>query len=117
MSIATVVFLARRLRRAEQRWDFAMAREGYRDDPEDGPPFSEQEWTLYGWADNWRLLVHRLENELDSIPEFRHHQAKEAVFVCPSEPTIYVSELSVSALAASTANLRASQPENKRNRR
>ena len=117
MSIATVVFLARRLRRAEQRWDFAMARDGYRDDPEEGPPFSEHDWALYGWADNWRLLVHKIENELDAIPEFRRHQAQESVFVCASEPTVYVSQLSASALAASTANLRASPQENKRNRR
>jgi hypothetical protein len=49
-----------------------MARPGYRDDPEvepDEPPFTEQDWVLWRWAHQWRLAVHRFENELDRLPQ------------------------------------------------
>lgn len=93
-----------------------MLRKGYRDDPNEFPPFSEKDWRLYFWADTWRLCVHRIENELESIPDLRRVIAENSVFVSSCEPTFYVSELSVSALASATANLRLSRQDNKRGR-
>lgn len=69
MSTATIQYLSKRLLKADRRWDAAMNREGYRDDPdeadEEGNPFTEIEWGLYGWADSWRLMVHRIENAIE----------------------------------------------------
>ena len=56
-----------------------MARPGYRDDPEvepDEPAFTEQDWVLWRWADQWRLAVHRFENELDRLPEAARARAE-----------------------------------------
>lgn len=108
-----IALLQSRLKKANNRWDLAMVRKGYRDDPNEPPAFSEKDWRLYFWADTWRLCVHKIENELESIPDLRRVIAENSVFVSSSEQTFYVSEMSVSALASSTANLRLTRQENK----
>ena len=69
MTCATVQFLQNRIQKADSKWFAAMLREGYRDDPneadEKGKPFTDFDWTLYKWADNWRLTTHKYENELE----------------------------------------------------
>lgn len=76
MSTVTVSFLSRRLLRADQRWSQAMSHPEYRDDPDEadaaGEPFTEADWTRYGFADAWRCLVHLIEGELWALPEVRH---------------------------------------------
>ena len=85
MSTATVQYLVARLAKADKRWDTAMAREGYRDDPdeadEEGLPFTEADWRLYGWADSWRLMVHRIENAIEATPEAASIRADHHSFV------------------------------------
>lgn len=105
--------LQNRLKRANERWDKAIIRPGYRDDPNEPPAFTKQERLLYFWADNWRLLVHKIENELEAIPDLRRVIAENSVFVNSSDAVFYVSEMTVSALALSTANLRLSRQKNK----
>lgn len=93
MSLATVAFLAARIRVAEVKWDKAMRRPGYRDDPEDPEdpaPFTEQEQIMWGWADSWRRVVHVLEDELDSLPEASYERAQRYGLV-QQEP-VYVEQ-------------------------
>lgn len=104
MSLATVAFLVTRLRFAESRWDDAMRRPGYRDDPDESPPFTEEDWGLYGWADSWRLLVHKVENELDALPESASARARQFAFSA-QEPTFVEPIASPETLASHTRNL------------
>jgi hypothetical protein len=88
MSLTTVAFVARRIRTAETRWTEAMARPGYKDDPEEEGPFSETDWALWSWADAWRLIVHRYEALLDALPEAAAVRA-ERYSIAAQNPTIY----------------------------
>lgn len=90
--INTAMLIAR-LKRANARWDAAMARPGYRDDPDEardeGNPFTEDDWRLYWWADTWRLEVHQLENQLDATPEAATFRAIHGSFSVVDDP-VYV---------------------------
>lgn len=114
MSIATVQFLVGRLERADRKWDLAMARDGYRDDPDEadelGEPFTEEEWSLYGWADSWRLMVHRIENALDATPEAASLRANQYSLTA-SEPTYAESEQSLEQLSKGTMSTKAPKPK------
>jgi hypothetical protein len=98
-----------RLTKADDRWMSAMTRKGYRDDPDEadaeGKPFTERDWGLYGWADAWRLAVHRIENELDKQPEMRRLAAEASAFAS-YEPTFAEAEMTVELLASQTRSLR-----------
>lgn len=113
MSAVTVAFLIGRLKLAEVRWDRAMRRPGYRDDPEDeqdiaqNGPWLEEHHTKWFWAHNWRLMVHEIENELDLLPEAAHIRA-EQLSLRASEHTQYVSEMTPTTLAGATRELRGS---------
>ena len=87
-----------------------MNRPGYRDDPDEadaeGVPFTEEDWGLYGWADSWRLMVHRIENVLDEQPEVRHLEAVANSFRSFEAPIYAEAELTLEQLAQSTRELR-----------
>lgn len=110
MTSATLTFLLKRLQSAESRWDRAMARPGYRDDPNDRAEiqelggWGETEWLRYGWADAWRLLVHKYENALDRLPEAARARATSGGY--RSEPTVYVAEMDSVTLEQTTRVLR-----------
>jgi hypothetical protein len=88
----------------------AMLRPGYRDDPDEADdmkmPFSEEDWGLYGWADCWRLLTHKLENELDGLPEFAQIRAEAAAFASFESSNYAESEATSEQLANHTIGLR-----------
>lgn len=94
MSATTCSFLANRLIKADARWSAAMAHPQYRDCPfeaqDEGKPFTDAEWALYGWADAWRLMVHRLEAALFQMPEVR--QGWLDSFVPEDGSVFYVAE-------------------------
>lgn len=75
-SAVTAQWLLQRLVKASARWDAAMARPGYRDDPEEavanGEPFSSEDWGLYRWANAWRLQFHVVEREMFALRCVRH---------------------------------------------
>jgi len=106
----TLSFLLKRIQSAESRWDRAMARPGYRDDPNDVAevremgPWGAPEWLKYGWADAWRLLVHKYENALDRLPEAARFRAASGGY--RSEPTVYVAEMDSVTLEQTTRVLR-----------
>lgn len=54
--------------KADKRWNKAIRRVGYEDDMENGP-WTPHNWLCYFWADAWRDLVHKLENQIDRQPE------------------------------------------------
>ncbi len=89
MSLTTLAFLEHRLNRADQGWMKAMARKGYKDDPEEEGPFNATETRLWRWANCWRLMVHMVENELDQLPEARTYRAEHGPQI---EPTQYMQE-------------------------
>lgn len=94
----------------------AMTRKGYRDDPDEadaeGKPFTEADWGLYGWADAWRLMVHKIENELDRQPEMRRLAAEASAFGA-YEPTYAEAEQTVELLASQTRSLRSGSQADK----
>jgi hypothetical protein len=67
--------LARRLRRADQRWEKAMAHKDYPypDDPDDpdAKPFTPAQARRFFWADAWRREYHVLEEALYQHPRVR----------------------------------------------
>jgi len=91
-----------------------MMREGYRDDPdeadEEGNPFTEVEWGLYGWADSWRLMVHRIENALDATPEAASLRAQQ-YSLGATEPTYVEAEQSLEALSRGTLETKIKKPK------
>ena len=110
--------LVDRLRRAHQRWDAAMAREGYRDDPDEaraeGAPFTEDDWRLYWWADMWRLEVHHLENQLDLTPEAATFRAQHGSFVVNEDPTYVEAEQRLDVVAKHIGVNMTMKPKNSR---
>lgn len=118
MSLVTVSFLVGRLKKAELRWDVAMARKGYRDDPNDSQdlkqfgPWTDQDWVMYGWADSWRLMVHAIENELDAMPETAALRAEQSA-LSSYEPTYFVAEMDSASLANATRELRGAEQSSK----
>lgn len=104
MSATTVSFLVTRLIKADRRWSEAMDRPGYRDDPdeaqEEGSPFTERDWELYGFADAWRAAVHAIEADLFSIPHYRQFWVDS--HSDQDEETFFVDETSVAELVGAT---------------
>ena len=113
MSNTTLSFLSGRLAKADQRWLVAMKRPGYKDDPQDEGPFSERDWDLWEWANAWRLEVHRIENELDELPEFRRQVAMASSFRAV-EATYVEPLMNTEQLANHTKILRTGSQSGKR---
>lgn len=93
MSLVTVAFLTARIRVAEVKWDKAMRRPGYRDDPDDPDdpaPFTDQDRVLWNWADSWRREVHVLEDALDRLPEAARIRAERYGLV--SQDPVYTEQ-------------------------
>jgi hypothetical protein len=100
----TLERLQQRLKRAHQGWDRAMSRPGYRDDPDEAaslgdPPFSDDDWRLYWWADTWRLEVHQLENQIDATPEAAAFRALHGSSRVTSDPTYIEAEHALDVVA------------------
>ena len=92
-----------RLKRANAKWDAAMARPGYRDDPDEavqlGEPFTDADWRLYWWADMWRLEVHQLENQIDSTAEAAYFRAQQGSMAVTVDPVYVEIEHSLDVVA------------------
>lgn len=69
--LPTTQWLLKQMKAIDIKWERAIRRPSYKDEPKEGETFTPTETLSYWWADSWRRAFHWFEGELYQQPDVR----------------------------------------------